>query len=39
VPGFTVGRYRGRLAELHEHIQRHGAFIAHAQRFLIEARR
>jgi len=39
VPGFTVDRYRPALAELHDHIQRHGPFVAHAQRFLIEAHR
>jgi SAM-dependent methyltransferase len=37
VPGFTVERYRDRLVELHDHIQRSGSFVAHAQRFLIEA--
>jgi SAM-dependent methyltransferase len=39
VPGFTVNEYRDRLAELHDFIERHGPFVAHAQRFLIEARR
>jgi SAM-dependent methyltransferase len=39
VPDFTVERYRAQLAELHRHIQAHGPFVAHAQRFLIEARR
>ncbi|MBO0869808.1 MAG: class I SAM-dependent methyltransferase [Micromonosporaceae bacterium] len=39
VPDFNVERYRDRLAELHERIQAEGAFVAHAQRFLIEARR
>ena len=39
VPGFTVDRYRARLAALHDRIQRDGSFLAHAQRFLIEARR
>ena len=38
VPGFTVEGHRDRLAALHHHIQRHGPFVAHAQRFLIEAR-
>jgi SAM-dependent methyltransferase len=38
VPGFTVERYRDRLAALHEHIAAHGPFVAHAQRYLIEAR-
>jgi SAM-dependent methyltransferase len=37
VPGFTVAAYRDRLAELHERIQRHGPFVCHSQRFLIEA--
>ncbi|MCD0484174.1 class I SAM-dependent methyltransferase [Streptacidiphilus sp. ASG 303] len=39
VPGFTVDAHRGRLAELHGFIERHGPFVAHAQRFLIEARK
>lgn len=39
VPGFTVERYGSRLAELHAHIQRHGSFVAHSRRFLIEARK
>ncbi|MFD2422442.1 class I SAM-dependent methyltransferase [Amycolatopsis pigmentata] len=39
VPGFTVDRYRDRLAALHDHIEREGSFVAHAQRFLIEARK
>jgi SAM-dependent methyltransferase len=39
VPGFTVDRYRRRLAELHERIQAEGPFVAHTQRFLIEARK
>jgi SAM-dependent methyltransferase len=39
VPGFTVDAYRDRLAALHEQIQSEGSFVAHAQRFLIEARR
>ena len=38
VPGFTVEGYRTRLAALHDHIGAHGPFVAHAQRFLIEAR-
>ncbi len=36
VPGFTVGKYRDRLRELHEQIQRDGPFVAHSTRFLIE---
>ena len=39
VPNFSVDRYRPRLADLHEQIQRDGPFVAHAQRFLIEARK
>lgn len=39
VPGFTVDAYRDRLAALHEQISRDGLFVAHAQRFFIEARR
>ncbi|MCU1489700.1 MAG: methyltransferase type 11 [Acidimicrobiaceae bacterium] len=39
VPGFTVDAYRDRLATLHEQIQRKGPFVAHAERFLIEAKR
>jgi hypothetical protein len=39
VPGFTVERYRDRLRALHEAIERDGRFVAHSQRYLIEARR
>ena len=39
VPGFTVEAYRDRLADLHERIRIDGPFVAHAQRFLIEARK
>jgi SAM-dependent methyltransferase len=39
VPDFTVERYWSRLRALHDHIEREGAFIAHASRFLIEARK
>jgi SAM-dependent methyltransferase len=39
VPGFTVEAYGDRLAALHEHIEHDGRFVAHARRFLIEARR
>ncbi len=39
VPGFTVERYRDRLRELHERIVAEGPFVAHAGRFLIEARK
>lgn len=37
VPGFSVEKYRGRLRELHDLIQRDGPFIAHSTRHLIEA--
>jgi SAM-dependent methyltransferase len=39
VPGFTVDGYRPQLRALHERIQRSGPFVAHAKRFLIEARK
>jgi SAM-dependent methyltransferase len=39
VPDFTVDRYRDRLAALHRRIQDNGPFVAHSQRFLIEARK
>ncbi|MGX1504376.1 UNVERIFIED_CONTAM: SAM-dependent methyltransferase [Streptomyces graminofaciens] len=39
VPGFTVAAYRDRLASLHDFIERHGPFVAHSNRLLIEARR
>ena len=39
VPGFSVAGYRGPLRRLHEQIQSEGPFVAHAQRFLIEARK
>ncbi|MGC4868873.1 class I SAM-dependent methyltransferase [Micromonospora sp. DT53] len=39
VPGFTVDRYRAPLHRLHRHIVDEGPFVAHAQRFLIEATR
>ncbi|WP_371408891.1 class I SAM-dependent methyltransferase [Micromonospora zamorensis] len=39
VPGFAVDRYREQLLALHERITTEGPFIAHAQRFLIEATR
>ncbi|MEV7097165.1 SAM-dependent methyltransferase [Amycolatopsis sp. NPDC051045] len=39
VPGFTVERYRDKLRELHELIERDGPFVAHTTRFLIEARK
>lgn len=37
VPGFTVPTYRESLRELHEAIERHGAFEATASRTLVEA--
>ncbi|MCW3818062.1 class I SAM-dependent methyltransferase [Micromonospora sp. DR5-3] len=39
VPGFTVDRYRPELRRLHDRIRTEGPFVAHARRFLIEARR
>ena len=39
VPGFTVEKYRDRLRDLHDLIQREGPFIAHSTRHLIDARR
>jgi hypothetical protein len=39
VPDFSVDRYRDRLADLHLRITTDGPFVAHAQRFLIEARK
>lgn len=39
VPGFTVATHRERLRELHERILADGVFVAHATRFLVEARR
>ena len=39
VPGFTVEDYLEPLRRMHEQIQAQGPFVAHAQRFLIEARR
>ncbi len=37
VPDFSVQRYRARLADLHEQIQRTGPFVSHSQRVLVEA--
>jgi SAM-dependent methyltransferase len=37
VPDFDVERYRDRLAAMHELIQAQGPFVAHSQRFLVEA--
>ncbi len=39
VPGFTVQGYLEPLRRMHEQIQADGPFVAHAQRFLIEARK
>ncbi|MFJ6215850.1 class I SAM-dependent methyltransferase [Streptomyces sp. NPDC092296] len=39
VPDFTVDRYRTELRALHDRIQADGPFVAHATRFLIEARK
>ncbi|MEU8330540.1 class I SAM-dependent methyltransferase [Micromonospora sp. NPDC048839] len=39
VPGFTVDRYRDQLRALHHRIAQEGPFLAHSQRFLIEATR
>jgi hypothetical protein len=39
VPDFTVERYRDTLHRLHQQITGDGPFVAHASRFLIEARR
>jgi hypothetical protein len=39
VPGFAPAAYLEPLARMHEHIQRHGSFVSHSQRFLIEARK
>lgn len=39
VPDFSVPRYRDRLAELHEQIQRDGPFVSHSQRLLVRARK
>ncbi|MEJ9077091.1 class I SAM-dependent methyltransferase [Gordonia malaquae] len=39
VPGFTVEKYRDRLLDMHQQIERSGPFIAHSTRNLIEARR
>jgi SAM-dependent methyltransferase len=39
VPGFTTALYRTQLAQLHDQIQVRGPVVAHAKRFLIEARK
>ena len=37
VPNFTVDAYRARLEALHTQIESNGPFVAHSQRFLIQA--
>ena len=37
VPDFTVDAYLDRLRAMHDEIEREGPFVAHSQRFLIEA--
>ncbi|HTJ32952.1 MAG TPA: SAM-dependent methyltransferase [Dactylosporangium sp.] len=39
VPGFTIQRYRNRLAAMHELIRRDGSFVATTARYLIECRK
>jgi len=39
VPDFSVERYRSQLRQMHEHIERDGAFVSHSTRRLIEARK
>jgi hypothetical protein len=39
VPDFSIEKYRKRLLEMHEHIERSGSFQSHSQRFLIEAKK
>jgi hypothetical protein len=39
VPDFSVERYRERLRAMHEQIEADGAFVAHATRLLVEARK
>ncbi len=39
VPDFDVDRYRDTLLRLDRHIRRHGPFVAHSTRTLVEARR
>ena len=39
VPGFTAEAYQQQLRRMHDRIQAEGPFVAHAQRFLIEARK
>jgi SAM-dependent methyltransferase len=39
VPNFTVEAYMPRLLAMHDLIESNGVFVAHAKRFLIEARK
>ena len=39
VPDFSVERYRQRLRDLHELMERQGSFVSHSTRVLIEARK
>lgn len=39
VPDFTVETYRDQLRGLHEQIRRHGPFLSHSTRYLLESRR
>jgi hypothetical protein len=39
VPDFSVERYRDRLHQLHEIIDRDGRFVAHSSRVLVDAGR
>lgn len=39
VPDFSIDKYQDRLRELHRSIEENGPFVAHSQRFLIEARK
>lgn len=39
VPDFAVEKYRPQLRALHEVIRAEGCFVAHSERFLIEARK
>jgi SAM-dependent methyltransferase len=38
-PGFTVEAHQDRLLELHHRMENDGCFVAHATRFLIDARK
>jgi SAM-dependent methyltransferase len=39
VPDFSVEKYRERLLDLHQRVERDGPFVAHPKRFLIEAKK